>query len=129
MRRPHSNGLCSLFSEGSDPGSAQRHVNAGSSIQTLTYTPSSVVKCLCEVFVRGVVLVVCVCVSVSGVLFSVGVCVCDQLIFLHSARRHSAAVLLAASMSFVFASGYKTPNCVWVAGVLTPSGCVNWVQL
>ena len=33
--------------------------------------------------VWGVVLVVCVCESVSGVLFSVGVCVCDQLIFLH----------------------------------------------
>jgi len=31
----------------------------------------------------GLVLVVCVCVSVSGVLFSVGVCVCDLLIFLH----------------------------------------------
>ena len=30
--------------------------------------------------VWGVVLVVCVCVSVSGVLFSVGVCVCDVLI-------------------------------------------------
>ena len=27
-------------------------------------------------------LCVCVCVSVSGVLFSVGVCVCDLLIFL-----------------------------------------------
>jgi len=31
--------------------------------------------------VWGVVLVVCVCVS--GVLFSVGVCVCDLLNFLH----------------------------------------------
>jgi len=38
--------------------------------------PSSVVKCLWVVFVWGVVLVVCVCVSVSGVLFSVAVCVC-----------------------------------------------------
>jgi len=46
--------------------------------------PSSVVKCLWEVFVWGVVLVVCVCVSVSGMLFSVGLCVCgDLLIFLH----------------------------------------------
>ena len=41
----------------------------------------------CEVFVggvrlgvAGVVLAMCVCVSVSGVLFSVGVCVCDLLI-------------------------------------------------
>jgi len=36
---------------------------------------------LWEVFVWGVVLVVCVSVSVSGVLFSVGVSVCDLLIF------------------------------------------------
>ena len=42
--------------------------------------------CLWEVFawVWGVVLVVCVCMSVSGVLFSVGVCVCDLLIFLQA---------------------------------------------
>ena len=34
--RPHSNGLCSPLSEGPDPdpGSAQRHVNAGSPVQT-----------------------------------------------------------------------------------------------
>jgi len=38
--------------------------------------PSRIVKCLWEVFVCGVVLVACVCVSVPGVLFSVGVCVC-----------------------------------------------------
>jgi len=40
--------------------------------------------------VWGVVLVVCVCVgvSVSGVLFSVGVCVCDLLIFLHEVHEH-----------------------------------------
>jgi len=31
----------------------------------------------------GVLFLSCVCVSVSGVLFSVGVCVCDLLIFLH----------------------------------------------
>jgi len=44
----------------------------------------------CSVFVGGVrlgvwgvLLVMCVCVSVSGVLFSVGVCVRDLLIFLH----------------------------------------------
>jgi len=44
--------------------------------------PSSVVKCLWEVFVCGfgVVFFSCVCVAVSGVLFSVGVCVCDLLI-------------------------------------------------
>ena len=40
--------------------------------------PSSVVKCLWEVFAWGfgVLLLSCACVSVSGVLFSVGVCVC-----------------------------------------------------
>jgi len=32
-RRPHSNGLCSPLSEGPDPGSAQRHVNAGSEVE------------------------------------------------------------------------------------------------
>jgi len=53
-------------------------------IITVVAPPSSVVKCLWEVFVWGDVLVVCVCVSVSGVLFSVGVCVCDLLIFLPS---------------------------------------------
>jgi len=38
-----------------------------------------------EVFVWwfGVLFLSCACVSVSGVLFSVGVCVCDLLIFLH----------------------------------------------
>jgi len=44
-----------------------------------------------EVFVLGFGVLflscVCVCVSVSGVLFSVGVCVCDLLIFLHSGLR------------------------------------------
>jgi len=49
--------------------------------RTVVAPPSSVVKCLWEVFVWGVVLVVCVCVSVLGVLFSVGVCACDLLIF------------------------------------------------
>jgi len=45
--------------------------------------PSSVVKCLWEVFVRGfgVLFLSCACVSVSGVLFSVGVCVCELLMF------------------------------------------------
>ena len=52
--------------------------------RTVVAPPSSGVKCLWEVFVWGVVLVVCVCVSVSGVLFSVGVCVCDLLIFLQA---------------------------------------------
>jgi len=47
----------------------------------------AVQQCLWEVFVRGfgVLFLSRVCVSVSGVLFSVSVCVCvcDLLIFLH----------------------------------------------
>jgi len=39
-RRPHTNGLCSPLSEGPDPGSAQRHVNAGSPVQTALIPPS-----------------------------------------------------------------------------------------
>ena len=52
--------------------------------RTVVAPPSSVVKCLWEVFVWGfgVLFLPCVCVSVSGVLFSVGVCVCDLLIYL-----------------------------------------------
>jgi len=44
----------------------------------LVAPPSSVVKCFWGVFVRGfeVLFLSSVCVSVSGVLFSVGVCVC-----------------------------------------------------
>jgi len=46
--------------------------------RTVVAPPSSVVKCLWGVFVWrfGVLFVSCVCVSVSGVLFSAGVCVC-----------------------------------------------------
>jgi len=53
--------------------------------RTVVAPPSSVVKYLWEVFVCGCVVLFlsCACVSVSGVLFSVGVCVCDLLIFLH----------------------------------------------
>jgi len=50
--------------------------------------PSSVVKCVWEVFVWrfGVLFLSCACVSVLGVLFSVGVCVCDLLILLPITR-------------------------------------------
>ena len=44
--------------------------------------PTRALLSACGRFVWGAVLVVCVCVSVSGVLFSVGVCACDLLIFL-----------------------------------------------
>ena len=54
--------------------SARPPTRAWDVARTVVAPPSSVVKCLWEVFVWGVVLVVCVCVSVSGVLFSVGVC-------------------------------------------------------
>jgi len=37
--------------------------------------------------VWGVVLVVCVCVGVGGVVLCRRVCVCDLLIFLHTAKR------------------------------------------
>jgi len=44
--------------------------------RTVVAPPSSVVKCLWGVFVSGFGVFSCrVCVSVSGVLFSVGVCV------------------------------------------------------
>jgi len=47
---------------------------------TVVAPPSNVVKCLWGVFVWGFGVLflsyVCVCVSVSAVLFSVGVCVC-----------------------------------------------------
>jgi len=48
-----------------------------------------------------VVLVVCVCVSVSGVLFPVGVNVCDLLICLHlvSAERGDLSVVAKRAKS------------------------------
>ena len=48
-------------------------------------TPSTETECLWEVFVWwfGVLFLSCGCVSMSGVVFSVGVCVYDLLIFLH----------------------------------------------
>ena len=56
--------------------------------RTIVAPPSSVMRCLWVAFVWGcgVLFLSCECVSVSGVLFSVGVCVCvcvcDLLIFL-----------------------------------------------
>jgi len=46
--------------------------------RTVVAPPSSVVKCLWGVFAWGfgALFLSCVCVSVSGVLFSDGVCVC-----------------------------------------------------
>jgi len=46
--------------------------------RTVVAPPSSVIKWLWEVFVWGfgVLFWSCACVSVSGVLFSVGVCAC-----------------------------------------------------
>jgi len=63
--------------------------------RTVVAPPSSVVQCLWGVFVWGVgvLFVSCVCVSVTGVLFSVGVCVCvyDLLIFLLQIHTVSAS--------------------------------------
>jgi len=64
--------------------SARPPTRAWEVARTVVAAPSSVVKCLWG----GVRLGCCsrrvrVCVSLSGVLFSVGVCVCDLLIFLH----------------------------------------------
>ena len=60
--------------------------------RTVVAPPSSNVKCLWEVFVWGfgVLFLSCVFVSVSGVLLSVGVCVCELLIFLQvmQSRHH-----------------------------------------
>jgi len=56
--------------------------------RTVVAPPSSVVRCVWEVFVWGfgVLFLSCVRVSVSGVLFSIGVCVCDLSIFLQGDR-------------------------------------------
>jgi len=58
--------------------SAATHPGVGGGTHTVVAPPSSVLKCLWEVFVRGfgVLFLSCACVSVSGVWFSVGVCVC-----------------------------------------------------
>jgi len=65
--------------------SARPPTRAWEVARTVVAPPSSVFKCLWDVFVLGfgVLFLSCVCVSVSGVLFSVGVCVCDLLMFLH----------------------------------------------
>jgi len=57
--------------------SARPPTRAWEVARTVVAPPSSVVKCLWGVFVWGLVCCSCrVCVSVSGVLFSVAVCVC-----------------------------------------------------
>jgi len=73
---------------GVNPIRALRRLSSGSHTPTWEYV-FTLERCECEVIVGGVrlgvwgvVLVVCVCVSVSRVLFSVGVCVCDLLICL-----------------------------------------------
>ena len=61
--------------------------------RTVVAAPSSVVKCVWEVFVWGVVLFVCVCVCCCRgcCSLSVCVCVCDLLIFLPSGTRQAQA--------------------------------------
>ena len=57
-------------------GQAVHHLHTQG--ESVVAPPSSVVKCLWKVFVWGfrVLFLSCACVSVSGVLFSVGVYVC-----------------------------------------------------
>ena len=55
--------------------------------------------------VWGVVLVVCVYVSVSGVLFSVGVCVCDLLICLHDAAKVGRCRVCVSVSGVLFSVG------------------------
>jgi len=71
--------------------------------RTVVAPPSSVVKCLWEVFVRecGVLfLSCCVCVSVSGVLFSFSVCVCDLLIL--STRSSGPTILSWRALVLIY---------------------------
>jgi len=60
------------------PTSARPPTRAWEVARTVVAPPSSVVKCLWEAVVWGVgvLFLSCACVPVSGVLFSVGVCVC-----------------------------------------------------
>ena len=68
--------------------------------RTVVAPPSSVVKCLWEVFVLGVWgVVLVVCVSVSGVLFPVGVCVCDLFLFFTDGRQSGWRTGLASTRS------------------------------
>jgi len=56
----------------------------------------------------GVLFLSCVSVSVSGVLFSVNVCVCDLLIFLHELRvKRSAAPPPFAAVHDLFVRTYS----------------------
>jgi len=64
--------------------SARPPTRAWEVARTVVAPPSSVVKCLWEVFVWGFGALFLSCVCVSRVLFSVGVCICDLLIFLHA---------------------------------------------
>jgi len=71
--------------------------------RTVVAAPSRVVKCLWEVFVGVWGAVRVVCVSVSGVLFSVVVCVCvcvTLLIFLQEVMGALASVVLFTPLLF-----------------------------
>ena len=56
-------------------------------------------------FVWGVVLVVCVCVSLSGVLFSLSLCVCDLLTFLQISPDTAGANSFCIELLSTVASG------------------------
>jgi len=69
------------------------------------------------VFVWGVVLVLCVCVSLSGVLFSVGVCVRDLLIFL---QENTTPDLTRVLLRRRYVSGYSLSFTHPVSGEALP---------
>jgi len=66
-------------------------------------------KCVWEVFVWGfgVLFLSCACVSVSGLLFSVGVCVCDLFIFFQTVHIQTGNLLITPSLLFVPRNGFN----------------------
>jgi len=80
-----------MDSEPPERHEASREEPAWEVARTVVAPPSSVVKCAWEVFAWGFGVLLLSCVCVSGVLFSVGVCVCvcDLFIFLATGWRTS----------------------------------------
>jgi len=107
------------------------HIHSVVPLHAADAPPSSVIKCLWEVFVWGfgVLFLSCVCVSVSGVLFSVGVCVfvdvltCD-LVYIHSgvplpaAGAPPSSVVKCLWQVFVWGFGVLFLSCVCVFDML-----------
>ena len=81
--------------------SARPPTRAWEVARTVVAAPSSVVKCSWELFVWGVVLVVCVCVCRCRGCCSLSVCVCDLLIFLPSSTLQNQATALMDQLAAV----------------------------